>query len=310
MVTHPSHGCGRQHARERAARPYRVAARRSAARRTRPPARPRHVGSAARRQDRSGARNAGARDAEALHQTRVSRRSSPACRANSTATIRGAIGRDPHNRLKYAIRADGKPAVTHYALRATFERRHRVDADARNRTHASDSRALRGARIPDFQRSDLRQARSALAAAGASAARVAAGVQASGDAKSTSRSKRRRRRRMRRRSTPWHDDRVHRPRRQRRRPARHAAARARRRRNAGLHAGRHGRYRQRHHAGRSARARRADHPREHLPSVVAARTRNAGRARRLAPVHGVGPPDPHRQRRVPSVQPGVAAQAR
>jgi 23S rRNA pseudouridine1911/1915/1917 synthase len=31
--------------------------------------------------------------------------------------IRGAIGRDPHNRLKYAIRADGKPAVTHYALR-------------------------------------------------------------------------------------------------------------------------------------------------------------------------------------------------
>jgi 23S rRNA pseudouridine1911/1915/1917 synthase len=31
--------------------------------------------------------------------------------------IRGAIGRDPHNRLKYAIRADGKPAVTHYQLR-------------------------------------------------------------------------------------------------------------------------------------------------------------------------------------------------
>jgi 23S rRNA pseudouridine1911/1915/1917 synthase len=31
--------------------------------------------------------------------------------------IRGAIGRDPHNRLKYAIRAEGKPAVTHYALR-------------------------------------------------------------------------------------------------------------------------------------------------------------------------------------------------
>ncbi|HEV8020184.1 MAG TPA: RluA family pseudouridine synthase [Candidatus Lustribacter sp.] len=31
--------------------------------------------------------------------------------------IRGAIGRDPHNRLKYAIRADGKPAVTHYTLR-------------------------------------------------------------------------------------------------------------------------------------------------------------------------------------------------
>jgi 23S rRNA pseudouridine1911/1915/1917 synthase len=35
--------------------------------------------------------------------------------------IRGAIGRDPHNRLKYAIRADGKPAVTHYALREKFD---------------------------------------------------------------------------------------------------------------------------------------------------------------------------------------------
>ena len=34
--------------------------------------------------------------------------------------INGAIGRDPHNRLKYAIRADGKPAVTHYALRERF----------------------------------------------------------------------------------------------------------------------------------------------------------------------------------------------
>jgi 23S rRNA pseudouridine1911/1915/1917 synthase len=35
--------------------------------------------------------------------------------------IRGAIGRDPHNRLKYAIRADGKPAVTHYALRERLD---------------------------------------------------------------------------------------------------------------------------------------------------------------------------------------------
>ncbi|HEY4438943.1 MAG TPA: RluA family pseudouridine synthase [Candidatus Elarobacter sp.] len=32
-------------------------------------------------------------------------------------TIRGAIGRDPRNRMKYAIRAEGKPAVTHYELR-------------------------------------------------------------------------------------------------------------------------------------------------------------------------------------------------
>jgi 23S rRNA pseudouridine1911/1915/1917 synthase len=35
--------------------------------------------------------------------------------------VRGAIGRDPHNRLKYAIRADGKDAVTHYVLREKFK---------------------------------------------------------------------------------------------------------------------------------------------------------------------------------------------
>jgi 23S rRNA pseudouridine1911/1915/1917 synthase len=32
-------------------------------------------------------------------------------------TIDGAIGRDPHNRLKYAITADGKNAITHYEVR-------------------------------------------------------------------------------------------------------------------------------------------------------------------------------------------------
>jgi len=31
-------------------------------------------------------------------------------------TIEGAIGRDPHDRMKFAIRLDGKPAVTHYVL--------------------------------------------------------------------------------------------------------------------------------------------------------------------------------------------------
>ncbi|HYL26288.1 MAG TPA: RluA family pseudouridine synthase [Candidatus Nitrosotalea sp.] len=35
-------------------------------------------------------------------------------------TIEGAIGRDPRNRLKFAIVADGKPAITHYALREAF----------------------------------------------------------------------------------------------------------------------------------------------------------------------------------------------
>jgi 23S rRNA pseudouridine1911/1915/1917 synthase len=37
--------------------------------------------------------------------------------AHAKGTIEGAIGRDPHNRLKYAITAEGKPAVTHYEVR-------------------------------------------------------------------------------------------------------------------------------------------------------------------------------------------------
>ncbi|HEY0394196.1 MAG TPA: RluA family pseudouridine synthase [Candidatus Elarobacter sp.] len=36
-------------------------------------------------------------------------------------TIRGAIGRDPRNRMKYAIRTEGKPSVTHYALRERLQ---------------------------------------------------------------------------------------------------------------------------------------------------------------------------------------------
>jgi 23S rRNA pseudouridine1911/1915/1917 synthase len=36
---------------------------------------------------------------------------------DAEGTIRGAIGRDPRNRMKYAIRTEGKPSVTHYALR-------------------------------------------------------------------------------------------------------------------------------------------------------------------------------------------------
>lgn len=32
-------------------------------------------------------------------------------------TIEGAIGRDPQNRMRFTIRSDGKPAVTHYAVR-------------------------------------------------------------------------------------------------------------------------------------------------------------------------------------------------
>jgi len=36
---------------------------------------------------------------------------------HAKGTVEGALGRDPHNRQKFAIRADGKPAVTHYASR-------------------------------------------------------------------------------------------------------------------------------------------------------------------------------------------------
>jgi 23S rRNA pseudouridine1911/1915/1917 synthase len=32
-------------------------------------------------------------------------------------TIRGALGRDARNRMRYTIRSDGKPSITHYALR-------------------------------------------------------------------------------------------------------------------------------------------------------------------------------------------------
>jgi 23S rRNA pseudouridine1911/1915/1917 synthase len=37
--------------------------------------------------------------------------------AQPKGTIKGAIGRDPHNRLRYAITSSGKPAVTHYEIR-------------------------------------------------------------------------------------------------------------------------------------------------------------------------------------------------
>ncbi len=37
-------------------------------------------------------------------------------------TIDGPIGRDPHHRMKYAIRSDGKPAVTHYEVQEPLVR--------------------------------------------------------------------------------------------------------------------------------------------------------------------------------------------
>lgn len=41
---------------------------------------------------------------------------------HARGTIDGPIGRDPHNRVKFAIVADGKPAITHYAVREAFAR--------------------------------------------------------------------------------------------------------------------------------------------------------------------------------------------
>ena len=39
---------------------------------------------------------------------------------HARGVIEGAIGRDPRNRLKYAIAAEGRPAITHYELREAF----------------------------------------------------------------------------------------------------------------------------------------------------------------------------------------------
>ncbi|MHB8151663.1 MAG: RluA family pseudouridine synthase [Vulcanimicrobiaceae bacterium] len=40
----------------------------------------------------------------------------------SEGTLNGPIGRDPQNRLRYTILADGRAAVTHYALREAYPR--------------------------------------------------------------------------------------------------------------------------------------------------------------------------------------------
>lgn len=42
-------------------------------------------------------------------------------------TIEGALGRDPRNRLRHALRPDGKPAVTHYAVREAFRNASELD---------------------------------------------------------------------------------------------------------------------------------------------------------------------------------------
>lgn len=39
---------------------------------------------------------------------------------HARGTLDGPIGRDPHNRLKYAVVGSGKPAITHYEIRERF----------------------------------------------------------------------------------------------------------------------------------------------------------------------------------------------
>jgi 23S rRNA pseudouridine1911/1915/1917 synthase len=41
---------------------------------------------------------------------------------HAEGTVVGAIGRDPQQRFKYAVRTDGKPATTHYAVRERLVR--------------------------------------------------------------------------------------------------------------------------------------------------------------------------------------------
>ena len=71
----------------------------------------------------------------------------------------------------------------------------------------------------------------------------------------------------------------------------------------GLHAGGHRRHGEGGGTGRSPEPRRADPPRQHLPPDAPARRGAGRRARRPAPVHGLGPAHAHRLGRVPGLQP-------
>ncbi len=75
-------------------------------------------------------------------------------------------------------------------------------------------------------------------------------------------------------------------------------------RNAGLHAGGHAGHGQRAHGRPAARHRHPDDPGQHLPPGPAAGRRGRRGAGRVARAFGLGRPDPHRQRRLPALQPG------
>src|SRR5690606_2546962 len=51
-------------------------------------------------------------------------------------TVDAPIGRHPHDRLRMAVVEDGKPAVTHYRVRARYRGHTRIQADLETgRTH-------------------------------------------------------------------------------------------------------------------------------------------------------------------------------
>jgi 23S rRNA pseudouridine1911/1915/1917 synthase len=55
---------------------------------------------------------------------------------DAEGTIEGAIGRDPQNRMRFAIRADGKPAVTHYKVRKVLHNASELELELETgRTH-------------------------------------------------------------------------------------------------------------------------------------------------------------------------------
>jgi hypothetical protein len=64
--------------------------------------------------------------------------------------------------------------------------------------------------------------------------------------------------------------------------------------HASLHAGRHRRHRQGNEAGRCPRGRCRHHPRQHLSPDAPSRRGEGGQARRVAQVHELAAPDPHR----------------
>ncbi len=92
---------------------------------------------------------------------------------HARGTITGAIGRDPRNRLKFAIVEDGKAALTHYEVREAFSKHaellFRLET---GRTHQIRVH-LAAAGHPILNDRALRPARSSRRASGTGVARLA-----------------------------------------------------------------------------------------------------------------------------------------